>query len=338
MADRFYDSFDRYDTAQLPGQYNNLNGAKIVPGSGRFGGRSLQIDDDANNGFVLKTLDAQQIWGVCFSVQPSGFPATNTVILKILDAGAVQLDLRVYSDGTLALTRNGTALSGGKSVLALSVGAWYFIEVKVKISSSIAAHDCKVNVNNVNWIDVTAGQNSQATADASANAIWLSGTAKNCNFDDLVIYDGTGVLGNGIHGDCKLVVSLPSGAGDETDWTAVGAPSNWQAVNSVPPVGDSKYVSDAVVNDFDLYNTADLGLTGTILGVQTSLYARRDDSSARTMAAIVKSAGNVYAGAAFSPGTSYQFFNEVRMVDPATSAAWLTGAIDALQIGQKIVS
>lgn len=338
MADRFYDSFDLYDTAQLPGRYNNLNGAKIVSGSGRFGGRSLQIDDDANSGFILKTLDAQQLWGVCFSVQPSGFPSANTVILKVLDAGAVQLDLRVYSDGTLALTRNGTPLSGGKSVLALSVGAWYFIEVKVKISSSIAAHDCKVNVNNVNWIDVTAGQNAQATADASANAIWLSGTAQNCNFDDLVIYDGTGALGNGIHGDCKLVLDLPNAAGDSTDWTAVGAGTNWQAVDSVPPVGDSKYVSAAVANNLDLYNLSDLGLTGTILGVQTSLFARRDDASARVMAAAVKSGGTTYLGASFSPGTTYQFFTEVRMVDPATSAAWLTGAIDALQIGQKIIS
>jgi hypothetical protein len=72
--------------------------------------------------------------------------------------------------------------------------------------------------------------------------------------------------------------------------------------------------------------------------VQFNLCARKDDAGPRTLANVVKSAGTEYAAAAFYPGLSYQVFADVRETDPATGAAWLFAAVNAVQAGPKVVS
>jgi len=334
---RFIDGFDHYDTTRINQKWTNSAGVNIVAGAGRFGGNAVQINHADIGGFLQKTLDAQNIWVVGFAIRPSGFPVTNTPILKFFDGSDVQLDLRVNADGTLSLTRNGAPLSGGTSVFALQVSGWYFIEVKVKFSNSIAAGDCQVRVNNQQVIDVTAGQDCQATANSTANSIWLSGTAANCAFDDFYICDGVGPLCNNFLGDSKITTIMPNGAGDVTQFAVAGASANWQAVNSIPPAGDTKYVSSAVVGQRDLYNFADPALTGSIWGIQTNLYVRKEDSGARTVATVIKSGGTEYDGNAIYPSTSYLFFTEIRQVDPATAVPWTSGGINALQSGPKII-
>lgn len=335
---RFIDGFDHYATAQINQKWTNSNRATIVPGAGRFGGNAMQVDSADMGGFILKTLDAQNLWVVGFAIRPSGFPMTNTPILKFHDGQDVQLDLRINFDGTLSLTRHGAPLTGGTSVFALQVGGWYFIEVKVKFSNAIAAGDCQVRVNNNQVINVAAGQDCQATANSTANAIWLSGTAASCAFDDPYICDGVGPLCNNFLGDSKIQTILPNGPGDVTQFAVTGALANWQAVNTVPPAGDTRYVSGSTPAQRDLYNFADPVVTGSIWGIQTNLFARKEDSGERTMAAVVKSGGTEYDGVAFYPATSYLFFTEVRQVDPATALPWTQPSINALQAGSKIIS
>lgn len=335
---RFFDGFDHYDTTRINQKWTNSAGVVIAAGAGRFGGNAMQINDTGLGGFLQKTLDAQNLWVVGFAVRPSGFPSTNTPILKFYDGQSVQLDLRVNFDGTLSLTRNGAPLAGGTSVFSLQVGGWYFIEVKVKFSNAIAAGDCQVMVNNSLVIDVTAGQDCQETANSTANSIWLSGTAPTCAFDDPYICDGVGPLCNNFLGDSRIFTIMPNGVGDVTQFAVTGATFNWQAVNSVPPAGDTKYVSSSTPGQRDLYNLADPVLTGSIWGIQTNLYARKDDSGARTMAAVVKTIGVEYDGLAFYPSTGYLFHTEVRQVNPNTAVPWLPAEIIALQAGPKIIS
>jgi len=336
---RFIDGFSHYTTPFINQKYNNSNLAAIVPGAGRLSGSAMQIADAAvSGGFIRKTLDNQAKWIVGFAIRPSGFPSVNTPIVKFCDAGNVQVDVRVNSDGTLSMTRNGTPLAGGNSTFALMVGGWYFIEVETIFNSSIGANTCQVFVNGVSVINITAGQDTQATSNTTANSIVIAGTAPNCAFSDLYICDGTTAYCNTVLGDSQVIFVLPNGAGDSTEFVATGAATNWQAVSPPVPLGDVQYVSDGTPSDFDLYHLAATGLTGTIFGIQTVMYARIDAAGPRTLAPVLKTGGTVYQGAAFAPGQAYQFWAQTWQVNPNTSVPWIVSDLNALQAGPKTVS
>ena len=335
---RFIDGFDHYATADIVKKWNAAPTATINAGGGRFGGNALRVND-VSTGYILKTLDAQPTWIVGFGVIPTAFPSTNTPIFQLLDQGSNQVELRVYSDGTLALTRNGAPLSGGLSTFALRIGAWYYIEVKVTIAASVSASAVQVHINNALVIDVAAGQNTQNTANASANGIQLAGIVPNTSFDDVYICDGTGSLNNTFIGDSRIYQMLPNGAGDETDFSVVGALNNWAAVDEIPPDNDATYVFSQTPSQRDLYNLQDLSLgSATIAGIQTVLDARKDDTGARTLAASIKTGGTIYDGSAVTPATSWLMYTETREVNPFTAVAWIPADLLALQAGVKLVS
>ena len=122
MALRFIDSVSHYLTAGVNAKYSNVSNVTIAPTGGRFGGGALDI---LSNGFVIQTLGARSAWVVGFAFNAAGFPtAGGQPIVEFLDQGTVQMDLRIYPDGTLGLTRAGTLLTGSLSTVALIVGVW----------------------------------------------------------------------------------------------------------------------------------------------------------------------------------------------------------------------
>lgn len=335
---RFIDGVNHYATADITKKWTAAPTATINSAGGRFGGNGLRVNDVAT-GYLRKTLNAQPTWICGFGVIPTAFPSTNTPIFQLLDQGANQIELRVYSDGTLALTRNGAPLSGGLSTFALQIGAWYFIEVKVTIANAILAGTCQVRVNNTLVIDVVAGQDTQDTANVSANSIQFAGTVPNTTFDDFYICDGTGLINIDFLGDSRIYEMLPNGAGDQTDFGVVGAVNNWAAVDEIPPDNDATYVFSQTPGQRDLYNLQDLVIAGaTISGIQTVLDARRDDCGPRTIAASIKTGGTVYDGVAVSPASSWLMFTETREVNPFTALAWTPADLLALQAGVKLIS
>jgi len=335
---RFIDGCNHYATADITKKWNAAPTATVNSAGGRFGGNGLRVHDVLNGGYLRKTLNAQPTWICGFGIIPTAFPSTNTPIFQLLDQGANQIELRCYSDGTLSLTRNGAPLSGGLSTFALQIGAWYFIEVKVTIANAILAGTCQVRVNNELVIDVVAGQDTQETANATANSVQFAGLVPNTTFDDFYICDGTGLINIDFLGDSRIYEMLPNGAGDQTDFGVVGAVNNWAAVDEIPPDDDATYVFSQTPGQRDLYNLQDLVLTGTIKGIQTCLDARKDDCGARTIAATIKTGGTIYDGVAVVPATSYLMFTETREVNPFTALAWTPADLIALQAGVKLVS
>src|SRR5687767_1615628 len=119
---------DHYATSDINAKWTNSSGAVVSSGTGRFGGNSLRLADLASGSFLQKTLDAQASWIVGVGLLVSGFPAAPAPVIRLLDQGTQQCEVRVNPDGTLSVTRNGTALSGGTSSFALRAGTYYFIE------------------------------------------------------------------------------------------------------------------------------------------------------------------------------------------------------------------
>src|SRR5271166_4055020 len=118
MSLRGFDGLNSYATAQINQKWNGSLNAAIVPSVGRFGGNALRLNDILTGGNITKTWDSQGVWAVGFAINCPGFPAASTPIVQFLDAGNVQVDVRVNADGTLSMTRNGTLLAGGTSTFA----------------------------------------------------------------------------------------------------------------------------------------------------------------------------------------------------------------------------
>jgi len=101
--------------------------------------------------------------------------------------------------------------------------------------------------------------------------------------------------------------------------------------------GDTDYVLDATVGDFDLYDLSELPVTPfAIIGVVSKVYIRKSDAGTRQGQLLVKSGATQVAGVDTAVSSTYQYLHRVDAVDPNTGAAWTLAAISALQIGQKV--
>ena len=342
MALRFCDSFDHYVTADLPTKWTSqVSGPAISAGNGRRSTASMRVAGAVRT--LTKTLDAQNTWIVGFAYKTSALPSVGTgcALVQLLDAGTLQCDLRLVSDGTLQVTRNATVL--GTTSFVLSTGVVYFIEFKAVISD--ASGTAEVKVDGSSKLALTS-QDTKNTANATANQILIgsgSGTlGGNQDFDDLYICDGTGSAPNNTFlGDVRVDALFPTGAGNTTELTRGGADSgaNWSQVEETAPNSDTDYNEHATVGNKDDYSFGDIAHTPVaIFGVQILARAKKDDAGARSLATVTRSGGTDFDGATQALSTSYIYYSDIREVDPATSAAWTAANLNAANFGVKVAA
>lgn len=336
MTLRFIDSFDHYATADLGLKYNDVSSGLISAGNGRRSTASLRFNGSSST--VAKTLDAQATWIVGFAFRVTSLPGGDTTFLIFRDAGTTQCDVRLRSDGTLRVTRNGTALATSSN--AILANTTYYIETKAVINDTTGSMEVRVNGSSSGWISIT-GQDTKNTANASANVIALTGAinASSTDMDDLYICDGQGSVNNDFLGDVRVDCYLPDGNGNSSQ--LVGSDSNstdnYLLVDEAAQNGDTDYVQSATVNNKDTYAFANMAHTpSSIFGTQLNMIAKKDDGGTRSICSVCRSGGADYDGDSQVMGTSYSDYRQVREVDPATSAAWTRSDLNSAEFGVKV--
>jgi hypothetical protein len=368
MALRFIDSFGHYGANDLYGLgngqkwtgYNTSSGnpavyPTVVTGAGRFGScfRAFNVSVGGNSiANIYKVLDNQSTWILGFAFKFGLYPSTNASICVIIDSFTQQCDLRVNANGSLSVTRNGTALTNGTSTNLLLTNVWNYIEWYCTISSSISANQCNVNVNGTQWLSVSSGQNTKNTANSTANqfcigtgtnfgmSAGLSGTVCNYDFCDFYACDGTGSAPyNTFLGDCKVECRWPSGpSGTNTNWVANGG-STTGCINDLTPNGDINYLSSSTTNDVSTFTVPPLGSTpSTIYGLQVIHASRKTDAGIRQISDIVRSGSTNYVGNTVNLSNGYLMFPNIYITDPNTSAAWTQSGANAVEIGVKEIT
>ncbi len=354
----FVDSFDHYDTAHLAGKWDQIytgsGNFAIVPGGGRNGTQCFRQGADTGLSLVLTTGQGVALMGVAF--RPARLPPLGSWTIFTLVSGpatTVVMDLRFNTDGTLELTQNGVALPGGRSVLSLSAGGfYYYIEMRAEISntrSGVAANTCYVNVNGVQWITLAAGavtapfigsgyqSNFNIMALGRHNIASIQPAVG--DFDDF--YCGVGGVGTGAPlGDIMVVPLYTTGNGAQNDFTPL-AMTNWNEVHEHPPDDDTSYNHSKTAGAIDLFTFDQIVGSPTIFGVQLNNYQRKDDASTYLTAGIFVSGGTTVDSssiAVYSPGVNYANQFNMRDNDPHTAMAWTAAAVNALQAGTKLIS
>lgn len=342
----FMDGFDHYATADITKKWTSASGSPVISAAaGRRGGGALLAPNNttiAQN--ITKTFAASASFVLGFSFKATALPSSVSPIARLLDAGTAQCDLRLNTDGTLSVTRNGTALTNGTSSNSISTGTDYYIEWKVTISDSIAASSCKVRVNGVDWITVATGQDTKNTANASANQFSL-GTTVNLSssvaftFDDFYLCDQSGSTNNDFLGDVRVDTLYPTSDGNYSQFTPSTGTTHYTLVDESTP-NTTDYNDGVNVGDRDSYGMGNLAaLTSqTVYGVQVNAAILKDDAGSKSAATFVRSSTTDGDGASVALGTSQSYISQVFETNPNGAVAWTETTVNAMEAGVKVTA
>lgn len=343
MALIFVDGFD-YFTASggyeyLPGKWtgNIGGGASYTMVAGRHGGYAFQSRIDGSG--LYKDLGANYetlIAGFAFWYT-TGYSAVNATFFELMDSTTVHLYLRLNTSGELALYRgDGTLLAEGFSVLVGST--WYYIEIKAKISDTVGT--CVVRANEVVQFSIS-GEDTRNGANAYINRVRISGTNYDVPtyIDDFIVLDTTGPAPfNDFLGFIRVDTIRPTGAGSNAEWVP-SAGSNYQCVDetqlTAATIG-SDYVTVSGEGKTDTYAMANapVDMTGSIFAVATNVVAFKSGTAVTSVVPAMLIGGNMYSGESFDASpAAYTNYQDFQTVNPATSAVWTSGELNALEYG-----
>lgn len=328
MSLLFADGFDHYATADINKKWAAGTGS-ILPTSGRRGGGAFQGNGDNNRSLGVNA--ATLFTGFAFKINSLGVNA----IMKLFDGPTGQITLWPDAIGRLYVTRGVSSNVNilGTSTKLLSTGIFNYIELKVTIDPTVGVIELRVN--GEIWLNLT-GQNTRAGTNSYANILTIGGSSQ-FNYDDLYCCDSSGSSNNSFLGDVRIDTLYPNGAGTNTQFTpSTGA--NYTCVDEAS-VNTTDYVSSSTVGQKDSYALTDLANTATtIKGIQVNNAVMKDDAGARSSANLIRSSTTEAQGSAFALSTSQLFNSTIHETDPATSAAWLATAINAMEAGTAVAA
>ena len=328
----FTDSFDGYNYADITQKWMNVTNYSI--GSGRHGSNSLRAS--ISSAVAYKSFSPQSTIIVGFAFKTAGL--TTGTILQFLDSGTVQCSLQLGSDGRLSVLNSiGTSIGTVAGTL-IFIDTWYYIEMKVTISNSIAVDSCVVRINEAIVINVAAGYDLQNTTNAYANQIALKGTGSyNVDFDDIYICDGSGTVNNTFLGDTKITAQHPTANGSSLQFNPSVA-SNWQNIDDPAFDGDATYNESITVGHMDLFPVPPLTTNPLFIhAVQVVYHGRKVDGPARVRS-VLRIGGVNYFGVTWSLGDSYGCYLDFWDLNPSNGLPWTKVAYESCEVGYQCVS
>ena len=279
--------------------------------------------------------------GLAFEITGGLIPGTASKPIFSLYTAAGALIGGVNTDVSshlVVVNSGGTTIGTGTTNIALNT--WYYIELKLVVGTS---GSCELHLNGVPG-EIASTTGSFGTTNVGRINFQRPGNNQSdVSIDDLYVLDLTGSSPlNDFLGDVTVETLYPQSDGTHQDWTPNTAGAHYSKVNESSgtyPDDDTTYVSDVTPGAIDTYTVGSLAaLTGTVYGVATNLYARKDDAAARTIAPVIREAGTDYAGATTGGlTTSYLFYRQLYPLDPA-GAAWTIASVNGAEYGVKEVS
>jgi hypothetical protein len=344
----FVESFDTVDTSTLSGRWT-LNGSGHTVAAARTGNGLSKVQGAVDGSFQrLITIPTSNITEAIVGFAFRTTSITNTFgasdLVSFLDSTTRQISLSLQSTTGLLFLWNGS-LQAIASDHALAANTWYYIELKVAFGNSAAA---SVRVNGEAVTGLTAVTiDSQNTANSYANNIrfnniTISTGSMTVLFDDIYVGSTSGSAPrNDFLGDCRVEVIRPTAEGNYSEFDPSSGSDNALMVDDAAPDGDSTYVATNVLNEIDTYITGDLATTtGTVYGVQTSLYARKDEAQAspRSISPVIRRGGSDSVGGGHDLNDTYAQHRQMFEQDPIASADWTIPSVNASEFGQKVTT
>lgn len=355
MALIFVDGCDNYSvSADIADRWFSVNttDTNYVAGSGRYGGGSIVCFDNTFNTTkvfpVTGTAATTDELFFSFSFNAINLTASEDVLFTFQNVSSeFTLTMMITPLGGFILRRGGSvgAIIDSSAAGIISAGLWYRVEFRTVIANGTSGL-YELRVSGATVLGPTASVDTcGATGDIGATAVSLSGNnaasaANGHKFDDIIIHNSGGSGITGFLGDVRIETLRPNAAGDSSDSTATGAATRHEAVDEAgAPDDDTTYVAMATSGLEDLYNVGNLaGPVSTVAAVVVNTVSKAT-AGPRTIAAKVKHSTTEGTGVTRSiPSGVYAPQQDYFYVNPSTSAAWTETEVNAMQIGQEVIS
>jgi hypothetical protein len=314
----------------------------VSPPSSANGGGCLEIP--ANGSWVLGTLAVER--GELFIqfgllMPPAGTPAqTTTVGLLDLSAGVAQAQV-VFDTvaNSVSIFNSVGALLTTTGPRAFDGANWSQVEIAVVIAPSLGSIAVALDGSLV----LQYVGDTQQTANAWINGVRLEADGGNGNafIDDFCASDVAVAPGlypcNAWMGALRVQTLFPIANG-AVSWTPQ-ALTNWQEVACWPGHFEetTHYNATATPGTSDAFVPQPLagGVPQYIVAVQIVGAYWEQAATGGTVTQFLLIGGTRYWGAANALTTTYEFFQDLFPLNPATGVAWTVADINGLQIGYQ---
>lgn len=327
MALLHFDGFDLGDTnlrygvsGQSTQSSTRFTSGLATNGTGPFG-KSFTASQEVWMGMAVNTPSSLDT-----NIRPywtfSGDTAATAHVVVGMKSSAIEARL-----GSIG----GTLLQSFSA--SYSSATWYYVEIYVKIADS--GGRVTVKVDGVTTVDYT-GDTKNGGTNASCDRIAYAGNGVGSYLDDWYILDSSGSSPyNTFLGDVRVVTLAPTAAGNTTGMTA-STGSNWQTVDE-RPYSATDY-NQGASGTKDTYTMSDLPSgVNTVHAVQVVNIAKKTDAGALSLRSIVRSSSTDYQGTSTSLGTSDGVVSHMWTQNPATSTAWTSTTVNAIEAGAEVV-
>jgi hypothetical protein len=333
MALLFLDSFDHYDDATEKYASGHLT---RVPGRH---GQGMEGDGQGGVCVALTPSSSRVIVGMAVRLAVPG-----SILVSLSDIDIDVCDIRTHTDGSLSINMG---VPEAFSVADLvRVGQWHYLEADLTVVHDLEAktHTLSSARLLLDGAEVLTTTNLGPTIPSGSltgtvvgwTNLVLGAALPNAVLDDVYVCDGSGPAPhNAPLGDVQIDVIRPNGVGAVTEWTPVGAETNWGAVRDPIPDADATTVTAATAGVSDLYQMEDIDTDDGVIGAQILIAARRTEEGFATLAPLLRHAGTTTALVTRSLSPTYFYRNRDCFVtmpngDPLTDAH-----VNALQAGMR---
>lgn len=289
---------------------------------------------------ITKAFTASsEVW-IGIAIKPSNASTAWNISLHGDSAGTQHLTIQRNAGGALEVRRGtstGTVLATGAATIADDT--WYMIEVNATIADS--GGKCNVYINGSAAPDISyTGDTKNAGTNTTIDALRLSMSYGSIiRITDVYILNTAGSAPlNTQLGDVSVRTLLPSGNGTTSQLTGSDGNStdNYALVDEIP-ISSADYVGSSTGDQYDTYAMNDLpaGVTN-VYACAWNGYLAKSDAGAISAAPVIRSDGTDYTGSTLALPTSYATQQVIYATDPATSSAWATSAVDAVEAGMMV--
>jgi hypothetical protein len=241
------------------------------------------------------------------------------------------------SSGHFMLMRgdwNGTLLQ--TSTVAIPViTAWRSLQFKVRIHDTLG--EVIIKLDGVTAINFTGDTRNGGTS-TSPDGVGIRSKYGQAKWDDVVVYDTTGPYNNSWPGQVSIAGLRPIGNGALSALVGSDGNStdNYALVDEVP-ASSADYVGSGVTGARDTYDVTTLTKVGTIVGVQSYVYAAKSDAGTRFFKHIRRTSGGSVDGSSAQPlSTTYLLYGGPIWETQADASAWTVAAVNSHEFGVEV--
>lgn len=346
MAIVFMDGFDHYGTEatgannMLRGQWSSLSGNIFDPtypvsSIRRSGSNSLRVTGNARFSLRGEKLVVGQAFGLYIPTLPIDVGYVDGICFYN-QAGNGIIDVTIMPDGALRIISGSPTNSNSNLIeitdTAIIPGSFIHLEIKLVIDNTVGSIEIRVNGIILTQIG-TLNLGSSGCASIAWHTSVLGNSGPFMYIDDVITWDDNGDFFNDFVGPLRLITDFAEADTAQADWIVNGAASGVDAINEVPPNGDTSYLGSDTVGDISEFTMPTLpSELATIAGIFVPVMARSDEAGISSVRVSMVSNGQAFDGVDHALSPQYVYYRDSYEYDPDNEEAWTKESFEAALI------